>query len=100
MVKHIVLWRLHEEADGRTRDENAALAKEQLEGLNGRIPGLLHLEVGRDFLGSPASYDLVLYAELESREALDVYQHHPEHVAVKHLMAAITDERAVVDYEL
>ena len=33
MVRHIVLWNLAEEAEGRSKAENAALLKEKLEGL-------------------------------------------------------------------
>ena len=92
MVRHIVMWKLKDKAE-------APMLKEQLEALNGRIPGLLHLEVGMDFLESDQSADLVLVAELESREALDAYQAHPEHRAVVPLVQEATVSRTVVDYE-
>ena len=98
MLTHIVLWKLHDHALGRTREENAAVAREKLLALRGRIPGLLDIEVGTDVLGSAASADLGLLVRLESREALDVYQDHPEHVAVKELMGAITAGRTVIDW--
>lgn len=98
MLTHIVLWKLHANAAGRTRDENAAIAKARLEALAGKIPGLIHIEVGSDVLRSPASADLALYCQLESRDALDVYQDHPEHVAIKGFMAEITADRTVIDY--
>ena len=44
MVRHIVLWNLAEEAEGRSKAENAALLKEKLEGLCGQIDGLLKEE--------------------------------------------------------
>lgn len=92
MVKHIVIWELREKAD-------AAAIKEKLEALNGKIPGLVHIEVGIDFLESEQSADLVLVAELESREALDAYQSHPEHQAVVPLVKEAATSRTVVDYE-
>ena len=46
MVKHIVLWRLKDNAHGNDLQTNAYLIKEKLEGLRGRIPGLLTIEVG------------------------------------------------------
>ena len=49
MVRHIVLWRLKESANGRGKAENAAEIKRLLEDLNGKISGLLKLEVGYDF---------------------------------------------------
>ncbi|WP_317623581.1 Dabb family protein [Chlorobium limicola] len=52
-----------------------------------------------DFAGSAASFDVVLYSEFIDREALVVYQTHPEHEAVKSFIVEATEERAVVDYE-
>lgn len=99
MIKHIVMWRLKEEARGNTRWANAELVKEKLEALQGRIPGLLRIEAGLDFSRTDSSADVVLYSELESREALADYQVHPEHEAVKEFIGAVTAERWVVDYE-
>lgn len=96
--KHIVMWTLHENANGNDKSTNAKLAKEALEALNGQIPGLQHLEVGIDCVQAAGSYDLVLIADLDSREALEVYQVHPKHQAVLPLMKSITSQRAAVDY--
>ena len=93
MVKHIVMWKLRDKAD-------AAEIKARLEALQGKIPGLIKIEVGIDFLESEQSADVVLYSELESREALNVYQAHPEHVAVIPLVKGAAIARTVVDYEV
>ena len=93
MIKHIVMWKLRDKGD-------AAGIKGRLEALNGRIPGLIRLEAGIDFLESEQSADLVLYAELENRAALDAYQNHPEHQAVVPLVKAAAISRIVVDYEV
>ncbi len=100
MIKHIVMWKLHEEAEGKSKKENAVIAKKRLEELNGKIDGLLHLEVGIDYLKSDASCDLILCSELASKEALISYQNHPDHKAVAPLLSAICSERRVVDYEM
>jgi len=92
MIKHIVMWKLRDKAD-------AAEIKMRLEALTGKIPGLVNIEVGIDFLESEQSADLVLYAELESREALEIYQKHPEHQAVVPIVKAAAIDRTVVDYE-
>lgn len=99
MIKHIVMWRLAEEAGGRSRDENALLVKQKLESLNGRIPGLLKLEVGMDLSRSSFSYDIALYSEFDSQHSLDEYGSHPEHEAVKKFVASVQIERVLVDYE-
>lgn len=100
MVKHIVFWKLHEEANGQSKAENALAIKQQLEDLNGKIPGLILLEVGIDFLHSAESADVVLYSEFESREALDAYAIHPLHKAVMPFIASARSERRVVDYDV
>ncbi len=99
MVKHIVMWRLHDEVEGVGKSEKAVRIKEELEALQGRIPGLTHIEVGLDFDGSSQAADVVLYSELESREALAAYQAHPLHQAVIPLVKGAARERIVVDYE-
>jgi quinol monooxygenase YgiN len=99
MIKHIVLWKLKEEANGLSKAENAAQIKSKLESLQGNIEGLLKIEVGFDFLHSAESADIVLYSEFESREALDFYQQHPLHKAVMPFIGEARTERRVVDYE-
>jgi hypothetical protein len=99
MIKHIVFWKLKEQANGLNKVENAAAIKQNLEALNGQIEGLIHLEVGLDFLGSAESADLVLYSEFESKEALEFYASHPLHKAVMPFIAEARSERRVVDYE-
>jgi len=100
MVKHIVMWRLHDDVDGISKAESEVAIKEALEELQGRIPGLIHVEVGIDFSDSDQSADIVLYSELESREALDAYQAHPLHQAVIPLVKRHACERTVVDFEV
>ncbi len=100
MIKHIVIWKLKERAEGSSKSEIAAKAKELLEGLNGKIPGLLRLEVGIDFAHTDSSADLVLYSEFDSKESLERYRNHPEHLRVAEFVSRIHSERQTVDYEL
>jgi hypothetical protein len=100
MVRHIVLWRLRESANGRGKAENAAEIKRLLEDLNGKIPGLIKLEIGFDVSSTPYSSDLALYSEFASRAALDAYQVHPLHEAIKPFVMSAREERRLVDYEV
>jgi hypothetical protein len=100
MIKHIVMWRLKEHAQGNDRATNAKLVKERLESMRGNIPGLLAIEVGIDFSATEHSADIVLYSEFESREALDAYQVHPEHEAMKSFVMDVRSERRIVDYQV
>lgn len=99
MIKHIVMWRLKDSAHGNDRDTNARLIREKLEALQGRIPGLLKLEVGFDFVGAETSSHVVLYSEMENRDALEVYQKHPLHQAVAGFIKEACMERRAVDYD-
>ena len=99
MIKHIVIWTLKDSAGGRDKAANAQLLKEKLEALRNSISGMIKLEVGLDFSRTQSSGDVVLYAEFVSRRALDDYQVHPEHEAVKAFVLGIREERWIVDYE-
>ena len=99
MVKHIVMWGLKDGAEGMTKKQIAEKMKEQLNSLRPIIKEIRSLEVGVNFLESPAAYDVVLYTEFDSRDDLQTYQVHPDHVALKDFILSVTEKRAVVDYE-
>ncbi len=100
MVKHIVFWKLRKSALGKSKAENAELIKEKLEALNGRIPGLLSLEVGFDFSQTKDSADIAAYCTFANRDDLDKYLMHPEHEAVVPFIVKVTNELRVADYEI
>lgn len=100
MIKHIVFWKLKDSAHGNDKATNAQLIKEKLESLRGRIPGLISIEVGFDFIRAQTSSDIALYSEMESRAALDAYQAHPLHQAVGSFIKETYVERRSVDYEV
>ncbi len=98
MIRHIVFWRLK----GDSPEEKAKLAgkiKIALESLNGKIPGMTFLQVGFDFGKTPDSSDIALYSEFVSREALNSYQGHPEHMKIMPFIRESRIERRVVDFE-
>lgn len=100
MVKHIVMWNLKESAEGRSKDENLQEMKARLEGLKDKIGEIKFLEVGINFNETGDAFDMVLYTEFENREALDIYQNHPEHIRVRDFVRGVRLERKVVDYEI
>jgi hypothetical protein len=100
MVVHIVFWRLHDSANGKSKRENALELKRRFEAMRPMMPGLLRLDFGLDFAATEQSSDVALYTEFESRAALEAYQAHPEHRAVVAFIANIRTERRVVDYEV
>jgi hypothetical protein len=100
VIKHIVMWRFAEEAAGADKATNLELARQQLSALNGLVPGLLALEPVVPVDPFEHSYDLLLYSEFESAEALNAYATHPDHVAVGKFITEVRTERVCVDYEL
>ena len=100
MVKHIILWTLKDEFDAEEKERIKAGIKEGLEGLKGKIPGLLEVQVNTNGLPSSTA-DLMLDTTFESAEALEGYSTHPEHVAVADSkVRPFTATRACLDYEI
>ena len=100
MLKHIVMWKLKEEAEGAGRAANAKRMKELLDACAGIVPGILKFEVALAQPGLEATYDVVLYSEFADRAALDAYQEHPQHVALKPFIGAVREARQCMDYEI
>ena len=81
MVKHIILWTLKDTLSDEEKIAVKKGIKEGLEGLKGKIPGLLEIHVETEGLAS-SNADLMLDSSFENEEALKAYAVHPEHVAV------------------
>lgn len=96
MVKHIVMWKLKENALGESKKTNAIKMKKMLEALQGVVPGAYKMEVGINY--NPGGYDVVLYSEFNDHDALEGYQVHSEHVKVKEFVHQVISDRAVADY--
>jgi quinol monooxygenase YgiN len=100
MIKHIVMWKLKEFAEGADRATNARRVKQRLDECATLSPGTLKFEVVLAQPDLEATYDVVLYSEFTDRAALNAYLDHPTHVAVKPFIAAVRDERQCMDYEI
>jgi quinol monooxygenase YgiN len=99
LIKHVIMWRLWDSAQGFTKAENAQRMKQQLEGLERSIPEIRHLEVGININTSADAFDIVLYSEFENRDDLETYQNHPAHLEFKTFIDEMRAEKRVVDYE-
>jgi hypothetical protein len=98
MIKHIVLWKVKEEADGLDRAGLAARIKADLEALAPVIPEIRSIEVGINELPGEQAADLALVAEFDDLDALDAYQRHPAHQQVVAFVRRAVTSRQVVDY--
>ena len=99
MLKHIVMWRFKDGAEGKTALEHSASMKQHLEALVGVVPELHSLEYGVDVLRSAASYDGVLTVTVDDLDALSRYANHPEHLKVVEYAKRVAESRVAVDFE-
>jgi hypothetical protein len=75
--------------------------KEGLEGLKGKIPGLIDIKVNTEGRLASSTADLMLDSTFESEEALKGYSRHPEHVAVADSkVRPYTASRSCLDFEV
>lgn len=99
MVKHVILWKLKDEYSKEQISEIKRGIKEGLEGLNGKIPGLIDIKVYTEGLES-SNVDVMLDSSFENEEALKAYAGHPAHVAVADgKVRPFTALRSCMDYE-
>ena len=100
MIKHVILWKLSDGLSPAEKESVKTDIKDGLEGLSGRIPGLVDIKVYTQ--GLPTSnVDLMLDSTFVSYEALKGYSVHPEHVAVANgKVRPHTAGRYCLDYEI
>lgn len=96
MIKHTVCFKLKDNSE-----EMLNKTVEVLRSMQGNVPMLRDIEVGKDFLGSPRSYDIILTVKLDDAQALDAYQQDDYHCnVVKKHMHSVTETSVAVDYEI
>ena len=100
MVRHVILWKLKDEYSG----EKAAAVKEGikngLEGLAGKIPGLVDIKVYTEPLES-SNCDVMLDSSFTDEASLKGYAVHPAHVEVADTkVRPFTASRTCLDFEV
>ena len=97
MVKHMIIWKLKDELEDQAA--RAQQIKEALEGLEGKIEGLVSMTILTEPFACSAG-DLMMDSTFESAEALAAYQKHPLHVAVADgLVRPSVCQRLSFDYQ-
>lgn len=99
MIKHIVMWKLKDTAEGKTKLENAKWIKKNLEGLFGVVKEIKHMEVGVNINKSDMAFDAVLISHFETLDDLETYRSNPAHVKIAQYIKNVRDDRVVVDFE-
>jgi hypothetical protein len=100
MVKHVILWTLKDDYSGGEVDKIKSEIKAGLEGLSGKIPGLIDIRVVTEGLSS-SNTDLMLVSTFENFDALKGYSKNPLHVEVADSkVRPFTASRNCFDYEV
>ncbi len=98
MIRHIVLFRFKESAEGRSKAENVRLTREMLAALPKKIDLILHSETHINAEGTnPENADLILISDFADQAALDAYIVHPDHKAVGAFMGPLREGRSSID---
>ena len=99
MYKHVVLWKLKESADGRSKAELAAEVKQRLAALPEIISEITDFEVGINIGDYGASFfDVNLICTYPDEEAFKRYCVYPEHDVVVAYIQSVTVAEEIVDY--
>ena len=97
MVRHIVMWNFKEDFSPEENLKNAQNIKQELEALASVIPGIVSIEVSYSALEG-SNRDIVLNSLFESKETLEQYITHPEHVRAGKIVRAAVTDRCCMDY--
>lgn len=95
MVRHIVMFKL--------KDKDPAIVAEavkRLKSLEGKIEGLLSVEVGADCVHSERSCDVCLNTVFDTMASLERYRTHPAHLPVQAYMHSVRESSVSADYEM
>ncbi len=98
MIRHIVLWKLKDDADA-TREERIAAIRGAIEPLAQSVPSVRSLQVVENSAYHEANYEVALISEFDDVAGLDEYQQHPEHVAAAAIVRSQVQGRASIDFE-
>lgn len=104
MIRHVVMWKLKEEAEGASKKKNAEKMKLILEGLKVNIDEIKSVEVGiniteeDDEVGS--AHDVVLISDFETELDYTMYTRNAHHKKAIEFINSVIEERHFVDYKM
>ena len=94
MIVHIVMFKFKDE----NREANILKTEELLNELESKIDELVSMEVGINFDIADRAFDLSLYSKFQTKEDLNTYATHSEHLKVVEFIKSVVTESKVVDY--
>ncbi|MBO7368481.1 MAG: Dabb family protein [Paludibacteraceae bacterium] len=100
MVKHVILWKLKGELSAEQKAEVKQGIKAGLEGLKGRVPGIVEIKVNINGLET-SNADVMLDSTFTDYESLKAYSVNPLHVEVANTkVRPNTEVRMCLDYPI
>lgn len=101
MIRHIVMWKLKEEAAGASKEKNAQKLKLILEGLRTNIDEIKAVEVGiQTNPDEDDALDVVLICDFETELDFQMYTRSPHHQKAISFIEEVADQRFFVDYKV
>jgi len=99
MIKHIVFIKIKGASSDDVKLNDLNTLKAALDALPAQISEIKKYEVGINVSDSNSASDLALVGEFDSKDDLEAYKTHPEHLKVIDIISSIKGRTAVVDYE-
>ena len=104
MIRHVVMWKLKDEAEGATKQKNAEKMKLILEGLKVNIEEIKSVEVGinitEDDEEPGTAFDVVLISDFETELDYTMYTRNAHHKKAIDFINSVIKERHFVDYKM
>ncbi len=101
MIRHIVMWKLKDSAEGATKEKNAEKLKLILEGLRTTIDEIKAVEVGiQTDKEDKEGLDVVLICDFENELDFQMYTRNPHHQKAINFIENVAEKRYFVDYKV
>lgn len=104
MIRHVVMWKLKDEAEGADKEKNAEKMKLILEGLKVNIDEIKSVEVGINITDEDeeagSAFDVVLISDFESELDYTMYTRNAHHKKAIEFINSVIEERHFVDYKM
>lgn len=104
MIRHVVMWKLKDNAEGATKKKNAEKMKLILEGLKVNIDEIKSVEVGINITDDDeeagSAFDVVLISDFETELDYTMYTRNAHHKKAIEFINSVIDKRHFVDYKM
>ena len=100
MIKHIVMMKFFDFADGRDKSENLKIAKGIIDGFEGNITEIAEMKCGINIYKpeSPKAFDIVIDSIFHNFEDLENYKNHFLHLELVEFLNKVREKTHYVDY--